>query len=468
MNRISALKLSCVVLALSACSGEMSVEDAREASVVTVAGVTLDGATLERALMAAPPQSPGPSRESAGVVVSAFIDAALLRQALVRGDSLTDSTTIVEAIAPDAIRGQILELLEQRAAGQPEPTDEQADSLGRLGSVRTFQHILVRVQDPTDSVQTQVAVSRIRAIEAELARPGADFGDVARRMSDDTMTSRSGGNLPPMRQRDLQGQPDFAQRVWALGPGETSRPVISPAGVHIIRRTPLVDGRAGFKTYLRPALTRIADSIWVDSLSNAKSLTLASDLVPRLRELAVEPYDGGGDAPLATWQGGELTADEVRMWISVMPIIERVAMPTAPDSALTLFVEQLAERDIVAEQASGSTRITPRAWEALAPQFRAAITSVAEQYRDVLVSGDSSAALRNFLVEISTGQRGYRPLPGGLPFVLRRNAEIEINQRAIDALVAASARQWQLQRGTDTTQPATQTAPGDSGTPETP
>src|SRR5690606_13346990 len=147
--------------------------------------------------------------------------------------------------------------------------------------------------------------------------------------------------------------------------------------------------------------------------------------------------------------------------------IERVAMPTAPDSALTLFVEQLAERDIVAEQATGTTRITPRAWDALAPQFRAAITAVTEQYRDALMAGDSTTALRNFLVEISTGQRAYRPLPGALPFVLRRNAEISINQRAIDALVTAAARQWQLERGTDSLPPAAAPASADSGTPAT-
>lgn len=466
MSRTNSLKLGSILLALTACAGDMSIEDAREEAVVTAAGVELDGATLERVLLAAPPQSPGPSRETAGVVISAFIDAALLRQVMVRGDSLTDSATVMEAVAPDAMRGQILELLESRAARLPEPTDEQADSLGRLGGVRTFQHILIRVTDPTDSNQTMPAVRRIQAISAELARPGTVFSEVARRESQDTSTAPSGGYLPPLRQRDLPTEQGFATRVWALSPGDVSRPMISNAGVHIVRRTTLVEGRPGFKQFLRPALTRIADSAWVDSLSRAKSLTIASGAVGRLRQLAVEPYSGGGDEPYATWQGGELTADETRMWLSVLPVVERVSLPVAPDSALTLFIEQLAERDMVAEQATGATKVTPRAWEALAPQFRAAITSVLEQYRDALVIGDSTTALRTFLTEVSNGQRPYRPLPGALAGLLRRNAEVELNQKAIDAVVLAATRQWQLERGVDSTPPAA--TPIDSGAAATP
>ena len=467
MPRTTSLKLGSILLALTACSGDMSIEDAREAAVATVAGVELDGATLERVLLAAPPQSPGPSRETAAVVISAFIDAGLLRQAIVRGDSLTDSVTVMEAIAPDAIRGQILELLESRAARMPEPTDEQADSLGRLGGVRTFQHILVRVLDPTDTNQTNPAVRKIRAIATELERPGADFSAIARRESDDTSTAASGGYLPPLRQRDIPADEGFATRLWALSPGEVSRPVVSKAGVHIVRRTTLVEGRPGFKQFLRPALTRTADSAWVDSLSRAKVLTIDPDAVSRLRELAVEPYSGGGDEPYATWQGGELTADETRMWLSVLPVVERVSLPVAPDSALTLFIEQLSERDMVAEQATGTVRVTPRAWEALAPQFRDALASVREQYRDGLVIGDSTTALRNFLTEVSTGQRPYRPLPGALAGLLRRNASVELNQKAIDAVVLAATRQWQLDRGIDSTAPAAST-PADSGAPATP
>jgi hypothetical protein len=154
----------------------------------------------------------------------------------------------------------------------------------------------------------------------------------------------------------------------------------------------------------------------------------------------------------------------------VLPIAERVALPTAADSALTLFVEQLAERDLVAEQATGAERVTARAWEALAPQFRAALTSVGEQYRDALVIGDSTTAVRGFLVEVSTGQRPYRPLPGGLAGMLRRDAPVELNQRAIDAIVLEAGRQWRLQRGTDSTTSAAppSAAATDTATPAIP
>lgn len=463
MSRATSLKLSCALIALAACSGDMSIEGARQAAVVAVGGATLDGATLERVLMAAPPQSPGPSPETAAVVIAAFIDAGLLRQAIVRNDSLTDSVRVYAAVTPDAIRGQILEFLEQRAAARPEPTDEQADSLGRLGSVRTFQHILLRVINPADSMETGPVVARARVIYDELNKAGAQFSDLARRYSEDSSTAQSGGFLPPLRERDLPTDARFNEQVWALTPGSTSRLLISRSGVHFVRRTTLVEGRPGFKQFLRPALTRIADSIWVDSLTNAKSLTLASDVIARMRELGKEPFSGGGDAPFATWQGGELSADETRMWLSVLPVVERVALPSAPDSALTLFVEQLAERDIVAEQASPGQLVTARAWEALAPQYREAITTLTEQYRDVLIEGDSTTALRNFIVAISTGQRPYRPLPGALAGILRRDAAVETNQKAIDAIVLAASREWRRQFGTDTTAADSTAAAADTG-----
>ena len=440
-----------VVLALGACGGAMSVEEAREADIVAVNGVTLDGATLERLLLSAPSQVP-PGVEAASVYVSAFIDAALLRQALVRGTPITDSAIVMRAIMPDAVRGQILTLLQQRKEILPAVTDAQADSLARLGAVRVFQHILFRIEDPQDTATVTAALRRLEGIAAELGG-GADFATMAQRVSEDSATGPSGGYLPALTRRELpQGR--LADFAWALQPGEISQVVGSPAGIHILRRVPTVDARPALKEWLVPRLARRADSLWADSLTSARQLTLGDNVPERLREMAVEPFRGGGDAPFATWQGGDLSAEEVRSWIGVMPVVERATLPFTSDSAANLMVTQLAEREIVFEAASPQgERVTPAAWEALAPQYRQVIAAMIEQYRDALVVGDSSAAVRQFVSDLTSGGLPYRPMPGALGHVLRSDADITINQPALDAIIRSASEQWETRN--DTTGAAT-------------
>lgn len=466
MRRCLAVAPLCLLLGLLACASEMPIEDARNAAIVTVDGASLDGATLEQVLLASPASTSGPSRESASIVLSAFIDAALLREALVRGDSLTDSTLVHEAILPDAIRGQILTHLQRRATTMPEVTDQQADSIGRLGTVRVLQHILIRVTDQTDTVAVRAAVERAGAVLEQARTPGTDFAALAQRVSQDTMTARSGGFLPALTRRELPpGR--LAETAWGLSPGDVSALVGSPAGIHVLRRASLVEARPALKQWLRPVLVRQADSVWVDSLATSRGLTIAGDAVSRLRQLGVEPFRVADDAPFVSWQGGELTAEETRTWLTVLPATERAAMPGAPDSVLVLFLEQLAQRDLVAGETPEGAGVSATAWQALAPQFRNAVTAISEQYRDALVVGDSNLTLRTFLVAVSSGERPYRPLPGGLAGILRRNADVEINDKALNAIIAATARQWRLEYGKDSAA-ADSAAAADSGASATP
>lgn len=67
--------------------------------------------------------------------------------------------------------------------------------------------------------------------EALLA--GADFGTLCQELSDDKMTSQKGGELPWLGPG--QTLPEFEQNLYALQPGEISRPFKSTAGLHILK-----------------------------------------------------------------------------------------------------------------------------------------------------------------------------------------------------------------------------------------
>lgn len=441
---------------LLGCSDTMSVGAAREAVVVDVDGAALPGATLEAWLLEAPAQ---PSELTATVLISAFIDGALLGNAMRQSQSLEDSATVAEAIVPDAVRGTILNFFANRAARRPPPSDAEADSVARLGAARVFQHILLKVDwENADSTALRARGLRLQALGNRL-QAGEDFAAVAAEASEDTVSRANGGFLPAILQRDLP-ESRFATVAWQLQPGEISGIVTSPAGIHVLRRPPLSEARAQFKAWLAPRLARRADSVWVDSLSNARQLLVGASSGPRLREMAREPHAIASDAPFATWQDGALTPAELRRWITLLPPADRVGLSNAADSVTSLFLREVAQREMAYRQIVPDGGLTPSAWEALAPQFRQAIAVVREEARPVLANGDPSTAAAAWVTSVTTGGQRYRPLPSGLAGVLRNRQQVAVNHAAMASIIAAALPVWLERRAVD----STTAAPVDSAT----
>jgi hypothetical protein len=257
------------------------------------------------------------------------------------------------------------------------------------------------------------------------------------------VTAPSGGFIQPVTRSELPpGR--LADAAWRLQPGEISEIVYSPAGLHVLRRATLAESRPGMKAWLAPRLAQRADSVWADSLTAARHMALASDATIRMRELGEEPHSAGGDAPLVTWDGGDLSPDEVRDWLAVTPAVERAGLPVASDSSLTILLRQLAQRELAWEAANpGGARVTPDAWEALAPQYRQTLAAMINAYRPQLTGADSNTAVRGFMTAVAAGSIPYRPLPGALGGMLRRDATITVNQEAVDAIVTEAANAWQ-------------------------
>jgi len=232
--------------------------------------------------------------------------------------------------------------------------------------------------------------------------------------------------------------------------------------LHILRRPPIAEARTQFKAWLAPRLARRADSVWVDSLSQAKKVSVAADAPARLRAGAVEPLVFEGEVPLVTWEGGALAPVQVRRWVALLPPIERAGLANAADSVATLFLRELAQREIVYILVTGGTELTPRAWDALAPQFRSAIATVREEMRPMLVNGDLSAAAIAYVESVTTGGQRYRPMPGGMAGVLRARTAVTVDRDAISAIVAAALPVWMERRAADS---AAVVPPADSATP---
>ena len=119
--------------------------------------------------------------------------------------------------------------LEKAARQLYEDTRQRVDAQG--GLVRVAHIMLMLPQQASKEVQRR-AEQRIDSIYNALKR-GADFGDLARRLSDDKGSAQQGGELPWLQKG--QTLKEFEDAAFALKKGEISKPVLSPAGYHIIK-----------------------------------------------------------------------------------------------------------------------------------------------------------------------------------------------------------------------------------------
>ncbi len=127
---------------------------------------------------------------------------------------------------------------------------------------------IVEIPRRPTAADSAEALKKIQAIRAELAK-GEKFEDVAKRESDDTVSGRDGGKLP----KSVKGTyvAAFEDAVAKLKTGETSGPVLTPFGYHIIR----VDDRKGDSVSLHHILKYIKQGDSAAMKSDTRADTLA-------------------------------------------------------------------------------------------------------------------------------------------------------------------------------------------------
>lgn len=108
---------------------------------------------------------------------------------------------------------------------------EHEDELKRPAVAYVRFVALPRRPDRADSAAAKAHVARVRA---ELAR-GVKFEDVARRESADSVSGQRGGDLGWIKRNEQGFDQQFMQGVRAVKPGQTSAPVATEFGYHIIK-----------------------------------------------------------------------------------------------------------------------------------------------------------------------------------------------------------------------------------------
>lgn len=108
--------------------------------------------------------------------------------------------------------------------------DRTVESIGPDGLIKTA-HILMRLNQQATDAERQTARQRIDSVYNALKK-GADFAELAQKVSQDPGSARQGGELPFVSRGQLIKE--FEDAAFALKDGEMSPVVESPYGYHII------------------------------------------------------------------------------------------------------------------------------------------------------------------------------------------------------------------------------------------
>ncbi len=434
-----------VALASTACSGAPSMEDARKAVIVDAERSQLTGAMLEQYLLRIPEPA---SRVAADMLVSAWIDVALLQHAERTGVDLLDSVLVDRALRPDAVRGLLQQFALDRLQARPAPSDAQADSIFSIGNARVYQQILF----PMNVRDTSLA-NRERAQLANSLRDRANAGEsflaLVREYSNDSIYKDADGFLPAAEFGDLPRS--IANAIWNLAPNEISGLVPSPRGLHIIRRATTSESRPGLKAWLQPRLAEAENVAYTDSMRWAHDLKIPPGAVERMRTFAVDPMqDSGGDEPLVTWREGRLDPATIRLWLSVFAPRDRVQFAGAADTTISNWLLQVGKWEVIAQARASAGVPTPEAREALVPQYRESLERIIAAWKLVGQGRAATAATAAVVDTLTSGKVGYRPPPGALSGILRGMFKVTVRRDPIDVIVDSALLERARREAADT------------------
>lgn len=201
--------------------------------------------------------------------------------------------------------------------------------------------MLTRGMEPAE-VDAQKA--RIDSIY-ELLEKGADFADLATRLSQDPGSARNGGNLGWFSRGMMVSE--FDSVAFALADGEISKPFATTFGYHIIKRLEHRDvpGKAELiekiksqmanderanqpeQSYAAGVIERLHAKVLPDAMKNVRDMIAAApggydaEMINRLSE---------SDMVVAVFDGGQVTLAEV------MPSVSRTSSPDADNARLII------------------------------------------------------------------------------------------------------------------------------------
>lgn len=200
---------------------------------------------------------------------------------------------------PERMRIEYLALsvdaLQQRVRPDPAEVRKYYDANRRQFEVqesRQAAHIFVSADAAAGPEARQKAQARAAVLYKELQKAPGKFAELAKTRSEDPGSAANGGDLGYIDRGSMKDVPEFEAALYKLKPGETSAPVETSLGFHIIRLTAVRPGqyksfeevRARIEQELRKQLAakrfaELADSFSNTAYEQSDSLKPAAELI---------------------------------------------------------------------------------------------------------------------------------------------------------------------------------------------
>src|SRR2546426_7231543 len=333
------------VLGLAGCSALRDAFSAHAQVAGTAAGQTL---TVDRLahLVGHAPRLPIRPDVLAGVA-NVYLDYAVFATALGRGRDLRDSALVLAAEWPVVAQLKWERYHDQLVATRGKLTPAQADSAFQAGTVRLFQHILIRIpQSAVPMVEQEKEKQATALLRQAATQRGFNFAQLARRYSEDPGSKTRGGYLPATPRGQFVAAFDSA--AWTLPPGAMTAVVRTPFGFHIIRRPPLAEVRDSFRVDLDNSRTARLDSVYLDSLAKQRQLKIESRGPALVRQAVPQIASARSDnRTLATYRDGTFQVRDLARWLLALDPNDVRGISTASDAQLSQFLKVLAQRDML-------------------------------------------------------------------------------------------------------------------------
>src|SRR5256712_1972146 len=358
------LGLMVIVLVLAGCSALRDAFSAHAQVAGTAAGQTL---TVDRLARVVGHAQRIPIRPDVLTgVANVYLDYAVFATELGRGRDLHDSALVLAAQWPVVAQLKWERYHDQLIATRGKLTPVQADSAFQAGTVRLFQHILIRIpQSAVPMVEQQKEKQATAVLMQAAAQRGFNFAQLARRYSEDPGTKTRGGYLPATPRG--QFVPAFDSAAWTLPPGAMTAVVRTPFGFHIIRRPPLAEVRDSFRADLENSRTAQSDSLYLDSLAKQRQFKIVSGAPALARQAVPQIASARSDGrSLATYKGGTFEVKDLARWLLALDPNDVRGISTASDDQLNQFLKLLAQREmLLSEVDKVGVQLDPADWRQL-------------------------------------------------------------------------------------------------------
>jgi peptidyl-prolyl cis-trans isomerase D len=241
-------------------------------------------------------------------------------------------------------------------------------------------HILLKTEGKDDAAVKAKAEEILKQ-----AKAGADFGELAKKYSEDEGSAKNGGDLDYFTRGKMV--PEFETAAFTLQPGQISDLVKSPFGYHIIKVT---DKKAGSRRTLADMRQQLTDQ-----LAFERAQLQASELAANLEKQISKPADLDKVAKaqdIAVQESGFFAKDE--------PVM---GMGPSPEASARAFDMKIGDVSPALRAARGFVFITPVAkQDAYVPK----LDEVKDRVRDEVIKTKARDLAKQKADEVAAKLRG--------------------------------------------------------------